>query len=253
MLAADALGQRCRGKIGREHAARGDQRRVLVAGGVRVHVDALAALDQALDRRPGFGRQAGLRVQDRRGVADAVDLDGVLDVGALGHSGRLVVDGEQHRLWHPPTGGRRIGRAGAARGELQLLPLRRRNSTGHRRRDRDRAAAREARRSRDLADVRLLERATERDGVRGPVLLDRHVSATDREQHEFPKRALITIHVEWLDGVPTRCRQLFPFRKDVVSNVVLLLRRQFRPNACAFPHFLLLLRWQLPETSLILL
>ena len=56
-----------------------------------------------------------------------------------------------------------------------------------------------------------------------------------------------------LDRVPPRRRQLFPRRKHVVSDVILLLRRQLCPDASAFAHFLLLLRRKLPEPPLSLL
>lgn len=56
-----------------------------------------------------------------------------------------------------------------------------------------------------------------------------------------------------LDRVPTRRGQLFPRRKHVVADVILLLRRQLGPDAQAIPHFLLLLRWKLPEAPFVLL
>ena len=60
-LAAQALGQVRRRLEVREDVARRGQRRVLVAGRVRVHVDALGVLDRAVDRRLRLRREAGRR------------------------------------------------------------------------------------------------------------------------------------------------------------------------------------------------
>jgi hypothetical protein len=52
--------------------------------------------------------------------------------------------------------------------------------------------------------------------------------------------------------LPVR-RQLFPPRQNIIPDVRLLLWRHLLPHTGALAHILLLLRWQLPELSLVLL
>src|SRR5712692_1531050 len=51
--------------------------------------------------------------------------------------------------------------------------------------------------------------------------------------------------------LPVR-RQLFPPGQNIILDVRLLLWRHLLPHASALAHLLLLLRWQLPETPLVL-